>query len=366
MSKTALTTALMGALDLDADKAAQPRAPAWVHLLPAGAVQTIDRRGPYRVADAERLIATSFAAAPRLPIDENHATDLAAPKGQPAPARGWITQMEAREDGIWGKVEWTEAGRQLVEDRAYRGLSPVIAHDKSKTIRAILRASLVNNPNLRGLTALHQQQENAMDWTEYLKELLGLGGDATDDQIREALEKALKGATEEAAQASLAPVAKALGLEDGAGSEDILAALQARIAEGQEDDAGEGEEGEVVTALQAELAQLTRELNAVRAERARERAEAFIDAEIKRGNPVPRNMRDHYIDRHMADPETVEKELAAMPALTRSGTMAVPPAMKDGKVALNAAQQEAARLLGIAPEDYAKTLAAERKNEEAL
>ncbi len=365
MSKTSLTTALMGATDLNpARDCAWMGAPAWVHLLPPGAVQTVDRRGPYRVADAEKLIAASFAAAPRLPIDENHATDLAAPKGQPAPARGWITQMEAREDGIWGKVEWTEAGRQLVEDRAYRGLSPVIAHDKSKTIRAILRASLVNNPNLRGLTALHQQQENAMDWTEYLKQLLGLGGDATDDQIREALEKALKGGTEEAAQASLAPIGKALGLDDGADTEAILAALQAQASEGREDDEGEGE---VVTALQAELAQLTRELNAVREERARERAEAFIDAEIKRGNPVPRNMRDHYISRHMADPETVEKELTAMPALTRSGTMAVPPAtMKDGKVVLNATEQQTARLLGIDPEDYAKTLAAERKNEEAL
>ena len=106
MDKTSLTTALMGALDLgagrNAGKDACFGAPAWVHLLPAGEIETIDRRGPYRIADAEKLIAAGFAATPRLPIDENHATDLAAPKGQPAPARGWITAMEAREDGIWG------------------------------------------------------------------------------------------------------------------------------------------------------------------------------------------------------------------------------------------------------------------------
>jgi len=126
MDKTSLTTALMGALDLAA-RPDEGGAPEWVHLLPAGAVETVDRRGPYRVTDGEKLIAASFAQSPRLPIDENHATDLAAPKGQPAPARGWITALEARADGIWGKVEWTEAGRQLVEDRAYRGLSPVIS-----------------------------------------------------------------------------------------------------------------------------------------------------------------------------------------------------------------------------------------------
>ncbi|MCD9150122.1 phage protease [Pseudophaeobacter sp. MA21411-1] len=30
-----------------------------------------------------------------------------APKGLPAPARGWITATQARNDGIWGRVEWT-------------------------------------------------------------------------------------------------------------------------------------------------------------------------------------------------------------------------------------------------------------------
>jgi phage I-like protein len=37
-----------------------------------------------------------------------------------------------------------------------------------------------------------------------------------------------------------------------------------------------------------------------------------------------------------------------------------PPESKDGKPVLNAAQLAAAKVLGIAPDDYAKTLAAEQ------
>lgn len=126
---------------------------------PAGEIRTGDGRGPYRVRDAQALIAA--AQGERLPIDENHATDLAAPNGLPASVRGWIVEMQARSDSIWGRVELTEEGRGLVAQRAYRGISPVIAHRKNGELTAILRASHVNRPNLRGLTTLHQ--DNAME-----------------------------------------------------------------------------------------------------------------------------------------------------------------------------------------------------------
>ncbi|MGY6517055.1 phage protease, partial [Vibrio parahaemolyticus] len=76
--------------------------------------------------------------------------------GLSAPARGWIVALQARRDGIWGKVEWTPEGRKLVP--GYRGISPVIRHDKqSGRIDAILRASLTNTPNLSGLVTLHSE-----------------------------------------------------------------------------------------------------------------------------------------------------------------------------------------------------------------
>lgn len=132
------------------------RPPAWVHLLPAGLAQTADGRGPYRVGDAARMIATSMVSG-KLALDENHAIDRAAPLGGASPARGWIVELQERADGVWGRVEWLdEAG--VPAWRQYRGVSPVIAHDQSGTITAILRASLTNTPNLVGLTALHSQK----------------------------------------------------------------------------------------------------------------------------------------------------------------------------------------------------------------
>jgi phage I-like protein len=129
--------------------------PAWVHLLPPGAIRTVDGRGPYQV-DAH-AVAAAFKAGDKLPIDENHAIDLAKSTGQPSPARGWIVGLQARADGVWGAVEWNSAGAALMADCAYRGISPAILHNQSGKVLAVLRASLTNTPNLQGLTTLHSQ-----------------------------------------------------------------------------------------------------------------------------------------------------------------------------------------------------------------
>ena len=78
--------------------------PEWVHLIPAGTFSGADGRGPYTLHNPEAVITASIAAG-KLPIDENHAIDLAAPKGGPSPARGWIVELQSRTDGLWGKVE---------------------------------------------------------------------------------------------------------------------------------------------------------------------------------------------------------------------------------------------------------------------
>jgi phage I-like protein len=156
-------------------------APEWLHLLPRGEARTADGRGPYRITDAAAVMAASLRGG-KLVLDENHATDLAAPKGLPSPARGWIVELQHRANGIWGRVEWTEQGRQLAEARAYRGVSPAIVHRQDGTVTAIARASLTNLPNLSGLTSLHSK-DNAMDFRIMITDLLGLPAEADDEQI---------------------------------------------------------------------------------------------------------------------------------------------------------------------------------------
>lgn len=336
--KPGLFTAMASAIDLPKADAA----PDWVHLLPAmnGMVQTYDGRGPYQVKDAAAIIAASFVDARGLPIDVNHATQLAAPKGMEAPAQGWIDAMEIRADGIWGHAEWTETGRALVESRAYRGLSPVFLHDAAHNIERIQTVSLVNKPNLRGLAALHMETQS-MDM-ESIAAALGLEAGATSAQIVAAI-KALKG-PDTAMQSALTEIGAVLGVE-AVPAAIIAAAKAARTATPG-----------AITALQAEVASLTTSLNAVTAERACERATAFVDGEIRRGRTGVKPMREHYIAMHMQDAARVEMELGAMQLLRASGLGQVQPPSGGGTLSLNAEQMQVAAVLGVSNETMADLL----------
>lgn len=321
-------------------------APEWVHLLPAmhGAVQTYDGRGPYVVKDLAAIIAASFADTRGLPIDVNHATQLAAPKGLEAPAVGWIDLMQERADGLWGRPNWTEAGRKLVEGRAYRGLSPVFLHDATGTISRITTVSLVNKPNLRGLAALHMET-SSMDM-DSITAALGLDATATTAQIVSAI-KALK-APDAAMQSAMTEIGAALGVEAAPAA--ILAAALAAKTSGPA----------VITALQAEVAVLTSSLNAVTAAQSQDRATSFVDGEIKRGRAGVKPLREHYIAMHMQDPARVEKELGALPVLNATGMGVAPPAPKDGTISLNAEQEQVAAALGMSNEAFADLMKKEK------
>jgi phage I-like protein len=361
--------------------------PEWIMLFPAGAINTVDGRGPYRVSDLDALAAASLAAGERLPIDQDHATDLAAPNGGPAPARGWIVELAARDGALWGRVEWTGTGRELLTERAYRHISPAFLHGADGEVSRLLRASLTNNPNLRGLAALNQ--EGRMDLKQALCEALGLKEDADEAAIVAAV-KALKGKSMNAALAPIAkaagvavdtepaalaaavaklgdgtalaaalpPIAVAAGCDKGADAKTVLAAVETLAANASA-------ETKAVAALKAELASVASDLGTLRAAMAKERAEAVVDAAIKAGKVIVGTLRDHYITRHAADPAGVERELASFPTLGPSGALeTAPKTAADGTPSLNANQRAAAEALGVPAADYAKTLAAERAQEE--
>lgn len=308
-----LTIALMSAQTLPESASG---APEWIHLLPAAEkpIATRDGRGPYRIVDAHSVIQRSLEDQDRLPLDENHALDLAAPRGESAPARGWIVALQAREDGIWGRVEWTPAGRDLIETHAYRYISPVIGHTADGRIGRILRASLVNRPNMRGLTALHQ--EGAMPLKDRLAELVGLNAEASDDEIVTAVTglKDTKGGDVVSLQSQMAEIGTALGVTGGDHATILTAAQRAFVGKSTE-----------ITALQSELAAATTKLNAVAESQSRDKATAFVDGEIARGRVGVKPLRDHYISRHMADADVVEKELKALPVLTGAATTSAAP-----------------------------------------
>lgn len=146
------TTARHTALPAPTGDGAAP--PEWIHLLPAGEFRGVDGRGPYRLDQPDAVIAASLppGGGAKLVVDENHATDLTLATGQPAPARGWITALAARADGVWGQVDWTGAGAELVTRREYGGISPVFDYAADGRVLRVRRAALTNLPNLAALT----------------------------------------------------------------------------------------------------------------------------------------------------------------------------------------------------------------------
>ncbi|RWR26795.1 hypothetical protein D2T29_19655 [Sinirhodobacter populi] len=329
----------------------QAEAPDWIHLIPAGAeIVTQDGRGPYRVIDPQ-AVAASLTPGGKLPVDENHAIDLAAPRGEQSPARGYIVELQARADGIWGRMDWTESGRALMADRAYLGISPAVIHDGQKRILGIARASLTNKPNLRGLTALHMETDMSL---AAVAKALGLAEDAPEDTVLGAIGKLTQPQT--ALQSQLTEIGVALGVAKDAAPEAILAAARTVAI---------GTDGAKIVALQSELSSVTLQLNEIRQSTARSAAEAFVDGEIKRGRVGIKPLRDHYISMHMQDAPRVEKEIGAMPVLN-GGSPVVTTTVKTegGEIALQSEQIEAARALGLSRETYAAMLKAEA--EEAL
>ena len=150
-----------------------------MELLPAGP-EVVGRDGrKWRLDDAAHVAISSYDSDRDIPIDYEHATEIKAPEGEPAPAAGWIKQLQARGGALWGEVEWTDRGREAVASREYRYLSPVFEYEReSGNIVRLLSAGLTNNPNLR-MTALNRE-ENSMD-QEILK-ALGLAEDASGEQ----------------------------------------------------------------------------------------------------------------------------------------------------------------------------------------
>lgn len=308
--------------------------PEWIHLLPAGEIQTQDGRGPYAVGSMEELATAINDAGAKLPVDENHSTDLAAPTGAPSPARGWIVEVEAREDGLWGRVEWTGQGRVLMEDKSYNGVSPVIVCTKKNAVVGLLRASLTNTPNLKGLTTLHSEQSQkegtGMDWKAKLIEMLGLDEEADDA----AIEAALKAKMEAPAPQTHA-------------QQDIT-------------------QHPAFKALQSELADTATQLNAQSEATKRDKAEAYVDGAIAEGRVGVKAARDEYVAMHMESPERAVKLIEAMPTLKGGTTLHSEIVPSTDESGLDAGDRTVMQLMGINEDEYQASQQGSAARKEAL
>lgn len=164
--------------------------PEWIQLIPAGRIVT-GRDGRSWLNDNPAGIIASFAGneAP-IPVDIEHATEIRAPEGNAAPAMAWVEEMKDRDGGsVWGKAEWTPKGREMVANKEYRYLSPVLIYERaSGRIVGISSVGLTNKPNLF-LNALNREESNQKEenMDKELLAALGLPETATMAQALNAI-----------------------------------------------------------------------------------------------------------------------------------------------------------------------------------
>jgi phage I-like protein len=170
------------ALNFELPPSTDAALPDWLLLIPAG--QVVGRDGRSWINDqAEQAVAYNRAQNRDVPVDIEHATELKAPKGEPAPAVGWIKEFDARDGAIWGRVEWNDDGKALLSGHRYRYYSPAFRADRNDRVSGLSSVGLTNKANLAELPALNHQsteREGDMPLSEAIRQALSLKDDAND------------------------------------------------------------------------------------------------------------------------------------------------------------------------------------------
>lgn len=358
-------------------------APQWVQLLPAGTFTGRDGAGPYSLDDPQAVIAATLAAAAGadLPIDYDHQILWSQKNGQPAIAGGWCKEFQAREDGVWARVEWTPAAAARIAAREYRYLSPVFWHDASGRIIRIEHAALTNTPNLE-LEAIASRSPNGgeMDPKLFAALLAALGLPA--DTKPEALAANAKtiGDRLKEADVTLAAMSKRLGLPDGSTLRTIENAVDVVMAAVAETAQALGEAGPVPPARLAacakalatkqgqaatadpdptrwapvsELQAVSSRLKALEEGQAKDKAAEAVDAAMKAGKVTPSN-KDWAIGYASKDPEGFKAYVAGAAAVIKpgqEGPAGQPPAA-DGQ--LGDVDLAVCSRMGLDPEEFRK------------
>lgn len=348
-----LSKLLTSCLAVELVGSAQP----WVQLMPAGTFSGRDGRGPFIAGNKARIekIAEAtrrYHGATEMVVDYEHQTLKAAESGKPAPAAGWVKEIEARDDGLYGRVEWTANAASAIDAKEYRYLSPVLFHTAEGIVLGLRMASLTNIPNLQmaevsvsaHAAEIFQPAEDQDPMHPKLKKLLGLAEDATDDAVYTAAQSIVAG---------VSAMAALVGKPEGTPIGDITAAMTSamKAASAVAPDPTKFVPVAQVTALQADL-------NALKANIAKSAAETDVDDAIKAGKIVPA-LRDWAISLHTADVTAFRAFVSAAPVLTSAQVKGQKPA--GGEPDLSDSDVSAMRALGLSKEEFLKAKAAEKE-----
>lgn len=341
---------MKGFLTLKSGEVEISGAPEIISVLPLGHVTSA--KGDFNV-DEESLAAMKAQIAQRgvdLVIDYEHQTLT----GKQAPAAGWVKELFLDDGKIKARVEWTPKAKEYLENREYRYHSPVITVRKSDNKAMGLHSiALTNTPAVEHMEAIVNSinfEGGANTMNEFLKQLaalLGLGEDATEEQVAEAIKacvaenKSLKENTQPGKQppeedkvVANKAVCELLGLEAGAATADVTAAIMSLKG---------GNIGGV---------NLVEQVKSLEAKLADRDAEEAVELALKQGKITPAQ-RDWAKGYALKSPGDFQDFVAKAPQVVPMGEVV------GGSVALNRNEVDEATLLvckqlGITAEDIQK------------
>lgn len=172
--------------------------PEEVKILPVGTVNS--EKGDF-IVDQEsykQMKAEMQRRGIDIVIDYEHQTL----KDVQAPAGGWVKDLLYTPEAIVAKVEWTPKAKEYLKNKEYRYLSPVVLTRKSDSKAVVLHSlALTNTPAINGMFAI----VNSVDFNtintktggkemdlQRIKELLGLPAETPEEDVMNALIKALE------------------------------------------------------------------------------------------------------------------------------------------------------------------------------
>ena len=320
-------------------------APETITVLPLGHV--VSSKGEFDV-DEGSFQAMKAQIAQRgvdLVVDYEHQTL----KGVEAPAAGWVKELKLEDGNIVAVVEWTPRGAEYLKNREYRYLSPVVNVRKTdKKAIGLHSLALTNTPAIENMTPIVNSDnfegghEN-MDMQK-LAAALGLGPDATEEQIMEALQamvaenKSLKEgqkppAADENTVANKA-VCELLGLKAGAPAADVTAKIM-ELKTGTIDGVN-----------------LAEELKALKAQNARRDADAAVELALKAGKITPAQ-KEWATSYALSDPKGFAAFAEKAPQVVPMGAVGFED-IKNGGAPIDAATVMACKQLGVDPEEAKK------------
>lgn len=136
-------------------------------------------------------------------------------------ACGWLKALSFKNGSIFGKCFWTKLGRQLIDSRILRFISPVFHLNKEGIPTKLVNVALVNQPALNDINPVINSQpteikeESITNMTkEELKALIEeiLAEKAKEEAIRDIKEEAIEDAIEK--KSGIVEVIDACGKKD--------------------------------------------------------------------------------------------------------------------------------------------------------